>query len=41
MDEPPRLLLTRKEFLVLVFTLLSAGVIGQARATYYVYGRGR
>lgn len=40
MDEPPPTLLTRNEFLLLVFTLVSAGAITQARAAYYVYGVG-
>jgi hypothetical protein len=40
MDEPPRFLLSRNEFLFLVFTLLTAGVITQAQASYFVYGLG-
>ena len=41
MDEPPRLLLSRNELLFLVFTLLTAGVITQGQASYFVYGIGR
>ncbi|WP_192918633.1 hypothetical protein [Salinigranum salinum] len=40
MDEPPRVLLSRNEFLFLVFTLLTAGVITQALASFFVYGIG-
>jgi hypothetical protein len=38
MTEPSDYLLSRNEFLLLVFTLLTAGAISQARAARHVYG---
>ena len=38
MTEPPDYLLTRHEFLFLVFTLLTAGVLSEAQAARHVYG---
>jgi hypothetical protein len=41
MTEPSDYLLSRNEFLLLVFTLLTAGAISEANAFRYVYGAER
>ena len=38
MTEPSDYLLTRNEFLLLVFTLLTAGIISEVQAVRHTYG---